>query len=261
MKKQCFFLITFFVLHSVVSDAQFNEIGAFAGISNYAGDLTDRNFEPLECNFAGGFYLRNRGKGRLGWKAHLYRGVLSGNDANTAVESGLWQRNLSFRSEIYELGAVAEYHLIRLQSGYYEFSPYLFGGAAAFYFNPQAAVNGKTYNLQHFRTEGVEYSLFQYALPFGAGLRLELGRKVSFGLEGGLRKTFTDYLDDVSHSYPANIRELAETNSLTVLLSYRGKETASDAPLLPEPGAPRGNPARKDWYMFFGLTLGIFIGK
>jgi hypothetical protein len=260
MKNKNFFLITVFTLLPWLAQAQFDEFGTFIGISNYAGDLTDRGLEPLEFNMAVGFFVRFNLKERLALKTHLYRGVISGRDANTASDRGLWQRNLSFRSEIYEVGAQMEYDLIRVANGHYKSAAYAFLGVAGYYFNPQAEMDGKTYNLSTYRTEGVEYSLAQLAVPFGLGFKLALSDKGNVGFELGWRKTFTDYLDDVSNAYPDNIRALAEANALASRLSYRSPEILEHAPPA-LPGQQRGNPDKKDWYMFFGLTLAVNVGK
>lgn len=248
-----------FVLLPFISLAQFDEFGAFAGVANYAGDLTERTFEPLELNLGVGFYARKRLTDRLGWQVHLYRGEISGSDAHSSSESELWKRNLHFHAELYEVGFQFEYDLFRLKDDYCTTSPYLFAGIAGFYFNPQTEMNGKTYNLHNYRTEDVEYSLFQFSVPFGTGLRLCVLEKGTLGLEFGFRKTFTDYLDDVSGSYPAGLSEVFEQNNLKALLSYRSPEVDSGAPLLPPAGSGRGNSKNKDWYMFFGVTVGILL--
>jgi hypothetical protein len=61
-----------------------------------------------------------------------------------------------------------------------------------------------------------------------------------FGFEWGPRKLFTDYLDDVSGTYP-------ETGS-----AYSGSGT---------PGSMRGNPRTKDWYFYYGFTLQMRLPK
>jgi len=242
-------------------EAQFEEIGTFIGIANYAGDLTESNLDPLEFNLAAGFYLRHHFKRRLALKLHLYRGVLSGNDANASLAGGLWKRNLKFRTEVYELGAQLEYDLIKFGTDNFYSAPYLFFGISVFHFNPRTELDGKTYNLQKYKTEGVEYSLLQMAIPFGAGFKIKVNDAGSLGVEVGFRKTFTDYLDDVSGAYPADIAALTEQRSLQSRLSYRTSEVLPDAPPVPKPGQLRGNPDNKDWYFFFGFTLGVYLKK
>ncbi|MCF8279467.1 MAG: DUF6089 family protein [Bacteroidales bacterium] len=244
------------------SHAQFDEIGTIFGCSNYSGDLTERDFEPLESNFAYGFFVRRNLSRQFSLKLQFSKLVLSGKDGNNTAEGGLWKRNLNFRSDLFEFGAQAEWVPISLKSGENQFMPYLFTGLAAFYFNPQTEMNGNIYNLQHYQTEGVDYNQFQIAIPFGAGLRFNIRNRGNLGFEFGLRKTFTDYLDDVSNSYRSDLRELGELNAIAARLSYRGIEShASDTPRYPKPGTQRGNPDKKDWYALFGMTLGINISR
>lgn len=61
----------------------------------------------------------------------------------------------------------------------------------------------------------------------------------------GTKKTFTDYLDDVSGSYP----EAPVYNSNGINLSDRTVDGSSSF------GNMRGNPSNKDWYFYYGLTL------
>ncbi|MCU0345924.1 MAG: DUF6089 family protein [Saprospiraceae bacterium] len=240
------------------ASAQFDEFGTIFGVSNYAGDLSERDFEPLECNLSVGLFVRKKLREQLGLKLQFSRIVLSGKDVNNSVSSNLWQRNLNFRTELYELAAQFEWMPLRLKSGENQFEPYLFAGLAGFYFNPQTELNGRTYNLHPYQTEGVEYSLFQFAVPFGAGLRLNLMDKGHLGFEAGLRKAFTDYLDDVSNTYRSDLQQLSESGSLVAQLSYRSASgSPTDGPAFVPPGTQRGNPAKKDWYMLFGMTLGI----
>jgi Domain of unknown function (DUF6089) len=240
---------------------QFDEFGTIFGVSNYAGDLSERDIEPLECNMANGIFVRKNLSQQFGLKLQLSRMVLSGKDGNNSVNSGLWQRNLNFRTNLYELATQLEWVPITLRSGENQFAPYLFTGLAAFYFNPQTEINGKTYNLHPYQTEGVEYSLFQFAIPFGAGLRFNLKERGHLGFEVGFRKTFTDYIDDVSNTYRSDLQQLAANNSLAARLSYQGLYDGytSDGVAYVPPGTQRGNPNKMDWYMLFGLSLGINI--
>ena len=161
MKRVLLFLLSVSVLAPYLSNAQFDEIGILAGTSNYSGDLTERTVEPLEFSMAQGIYLRRQISKQFGLKVQLARMVISGDDRNNPVESDIWQRGLNFRSDLYELGLQAEWVPIRLSSGENQFEPYLFAGVAGFYFNPRTQLDGQTYELQHFRTEGVDYSLYQ----------------------------------------------------------------------------------------------------
>ena len=244
------------------ANAQFDEFGLFLGTSAYSGDLTERAIEPLEMNFAAGLYMRKKLSPRWGAKFYGFRGVISGDDAHSSTESGLWVRNLRFSSEIYELGAVMEYEILKFENGTFRGSPYFYAGVSGFYFNPQTELDGKTYNLNRLQIEGNDYSLYQVAIPFGAGFRIDVNGNGTLGVDVGFRKTFTDYLDDVSGTI-ADELSAADRGEKTIRsrLAYRTPEVLPDAPSVPALGYQRGNPDRKDWFMFFGLTMGIKLAK
>ena len=257
--KLLLWAIAFFI--PALSKAQTHEVGLFTGISTYSGDLTDRRIEPFGFHLGVGVFLRWQLTDKLALRGQFFGGKISGDDANTSVENNLWQRNLSFTSDIYELAALAEYRLFQIQNKYHCFSAHLFTGLAGFHFRPFTQLDGKTFDLHIYRTEGVEYNLIQFAIPFGAGLKFQLNESSNVGLEWGWRKTFTDYLDDVSDTYRTDTEGGIHSSSIIARLSYRTPEVLPGAADLPVPGSQRGNPKRKDWYLFFGLTLSVDIGK
>ena len=106
----------------------------------------------------------------------------------------------------------------------------IFLGVGVFHFNPYTYDNnGKKAYLQP-GTEGQglasyptrkKYSLLQPFIPFGGGFKLNMGENLEVGFELGYRILFTDYLDDVSKTYP-NMKALREGNGTeAVELSYR----------------------------------------
>ncbi len=237
------------------------ELGLFSGVSNYMGDLQQVRFDKDELHEAYGVYWRyNFGK-RVSLKLQAYKGVISGSDAHfkNLLTS---RRNLSFRSDIFELGAQWEFSLTYFgEESRRMAAPYFFVGAAWFHFNPMARYQGEWVELQPLGTEGQglfpgagqPYKLEQWAIPLGVGFVLSLGRHLNLGFELGFRKTFTDYLDDVSGAYPDQLI-LAEVNPLAAALSYRTPEVTTD--YNPNPaGTLRGNPQNKDLYFFGGLTF------
>ena len=74
-----------------------------------------------------------------------------------------------------------------------------------------------------------------------------------------MRKTWTDYFDDVSGAYvsPSVLEE--ENGQLSAFLADRSvvQEGAEDQ----NAGLQRGDPGRKDWYNFTTVTLSIRLGK
>lgn len=132
--------------------AQKSEIGAFVGTSFYIGDLSHSTIFS-ECGFSCGVLYRYNFTPRWALKANILFAKVHASDA---VSNGSYERNLSFKSPITELSVQAEVNFLRLynRKGYNCFSPYVFAGVAVFSFNPQAELNGKTYDLQPLGTEG-----------------------------------------------------------------------------------------------------------
>ena len=84
-------------------------------------------------------------------------------------------------------------------------------GVGVFWFNPKALYGGTWYELQKLGTEGQglpngakKYSRISISIPMVIGVRFIVGKKMTIGLEYNFRKTFTDYIDDVSTTYYDN---------------------------------------------------------
>jgi hypothetical protein len=124
---------------------------------------------------------------------------------------------------------------------------------------------GRWYALQPIGTEGQgttfaggkRYSLTQFCIPFGAGLKVNIAKRASLALEWGLRKTFTDYMDDVSGKYVDPFLLASERGPVAAALSDRSlvKEGGNNT------GRQRGNAYTKDWYSFAGIIFTFKLKK
>jgi hypothetical protein len=104
-----------------------------------------------------------------------------------------------------------------------------------------------------------QYSLTQFAIPFGVGLRIALSDNVRVGLEIGLRKTFTGYIDDVSGKYTSYAALLAAKGPEAVSMAFRttelpSSETGNKDNVYPSAGFARGS-GGDDWYYFTQLRI------
>lgn len=261
--KKIFLIVSFVIFSLGTAFAQKSEIGAFVGTSFYIGDLSHSTIFS-ECGFAGGVVYRYNFTPRWALKANIMFAKVHASDA---ISNGLYERNLSFKSPITELSVQAEVNFLKLynQKGYNRFSPYVFAGVAVFSFNPQAELDGKTYDLQPFGTEGQglepgkkPYSLCSFAIPFGIGLKVNIGRYVSLGAEWGFRFTCTDYLDDVSGTYYDNDDLRFQRGDIIADLADRSPEIGG---ALHGNGTQRGNFNTTDFYSFCGGTITFKIGN
>ncbi|MCK4664348.1 MAG: hypothetical protein KAT68_15875 [Bacteroidales bacterium] len=250
------------------------EVIAGTGVTNFMGELGGADKEGSDY-FSDFEISQSRPLLHVGFrykileplsaKASFTYGYIHGDDAKTN-EIFRHDRNLKFQSVILEFGAQIEYSLIKEQSGHryslrkskkfslqaLKVNTYIFAGISGFYFNPKAKYEGKLYALQPLCTEGQsivetrkKYKRFQPAIPIGFGFKYGLTRKISIGLEYGLRFTFTDYIDDVSTSYIDN--------------DWLRREKGDVAAELADPGLgqfiydeedQRGDPKNDDTYMF-----------
>jgi hypothetical protein len=229
--------------------AQDKEVGIFLGTTLYQGDLSKDQITLSATKPGVGVLGRYYINPRLDIAAGLYLGWISGSDANYTSDRARLERNLSFQSVVVDLHGQIEYNILPYisNSKHYRFAPYLFAGLSVFYFNPTDTFNGTSYALQPLQTEGeAKYSLIQVAIPMGIGFKYSLGNFWNLGLELGLRKTFTDYLDDVSNKYPSS----PDKSSLSYDLGFKSGRYNNSLE-----GGKRGNPNRDDTYIFAGFTL------
>lgn len=254
-----------FLLPVISFSQQRVHLTLFGGFSNYQGDLQQRAFTFNQSNGALGLGVRYDITSHISVRSNFNYGKISGNDKDN--KPILQARNLSFETKIAELNLLGEYTFFDLDQ--HRFSPYVFGGIAVFRFNPYAYdSSGNKVFLKPLSTEGQgltaypgrnPYRLTQFAVPFGAGVKLRITENAVLGYEFGLRKTFTDYLDDLSTTYVDAAALTLERGPKAVEMSYRGGELKNGDPTYPADGTVRGGPKYKDWYYFTGITLAIGI--
>lgn len=287
-----YFLILTFAIFGLLPDSQAQhwfrsgtlDFGVMAGFNHYSGDLTQGKFmesRTLRPNF--GLLTRYTPKEILTFRLSANYGNLVGDDRWYERAGDTANRNLHFRSKLWDLTAAFELNLNRVDMRQpTAVIPYLFGGISVFRFNPQAQFifdslgqmaqlygqdylnlsdrDGEWLDLQPLSTEGQEtteynerlrYALTQVAIPMGLGVKFKLSHNWVIALEYGLRYTFTDYLDDVSTTYVEPDRLRSERGVMAAAMSYRG-----DQPVTPEfEGQRRGSNNSRDLYGIFGIQI------
>ncbi|HTA61814.1 MAG TPA: DUF6089 family protein [Bacteroidia bacterium] len=264
MKKKC--LLFFCCLGIFSSIAQNNnkqyfshDVGVFLGASYYIGDLNNKHFFMSQP--AIGLFYRFNYSYRIAFKAAFNYGSIQGDDSQSSNPDQL-ERNLNFKTKIMEFSVRTEFNFWEYRTGHKDFifAPYIFIGIGVFNFNPQAHYQNQWVSLKELSTEGEgtplgtrkPYPLTQVCLPFGIGFKLTLSQQIGLGFEWGPRKTFTDYLDDVSGTYvdPAKLSQYK-----TGLSSTLSNTTKTPGGRADDVGKMRGNPNTKDWYFYYGLVI------
>lgn len=254
---------------------QYNSVGVTLTAMNYFGDITPKpsipslRFGATRPNL--GVTLTHRFTPRISARAGLSYGRITGSDAkaadqNDAAAKYRYNRNMNFRNDIAELSAVAIFDLIPNRNNYIkrpDFVPYLFAGLAGYAGNPKGLDNNDNYvALQPLRTEGKDYNRGGIAIPFGLGARYKLNKSFDLGFEIGFRKTFNDYLDDVSDKYVASRSQLASPAA-----QYFGWDITGGAGVgvdgtwieTNQAGYQRGKNDEDDWYVQAGFTLNYIL--
>ncbi len=204
-----------------------------------------------------GFGLRRNFNKYISIRGNFNYAQLQENDA-LSVSKGRRNRNLEFRTNIYELTITPEIRVARFdidtkrRRSTWEY--YVFGGVGAFYHNPKTHYKGQYVALRPLGTEGQGikentklYSPVAICLPVGGGLRLGINYTKSIFCEISYRITSTDYIDDVSTQYYSRESLANERGQAAADLSYRGpKERYKN-------GADRGNKFNNDSYLFFAV--------
>lgn len=249
------------------------EVYTAVGITYFSGDLggtnTIINANPKTMNFALGgglrYYFTNHWAGRIA----VSYGRLTADDVSASDEYRKI-RNLNFKSDVTDVSLQAEYSLFNwnikgikkklYRSNYNRrHNIFFFTGVSVFKFRPYGELNGQWYSLQELSTEGQglpggknKYKLYSFSIPMGLGYKILLGDKISLGLEVTFRKTFTDYIDDVSGSYYDNnlLRQHKGDLAADIADKNKSKEGVKRAG-----GALRGNPSSNDNFAFFFITV------
>jgi hypothetical protein len=291
------FIVLFVCCASLVANGQSftpsTEVGFFLGGSYYIGDLNEEHFSLTQP--AVGLVYRQNFNRRFSLKAAGWAGEVRGSDKINNLDTAKYNRNLHFKSPIYEFSGQVEFNFFEYETGSnrFPFSPFVFTGLSFYSFNPQArrydtntpfdfdgeGTNNPWVELQPLGTEGQNiahypekepYQLFQLAIPLGVGFKLSLGQQFSMVAEYGIRKTFTDYLDDVGGTY-ADPQVLQDYNIITADLSDRSLDALEY--IATHPGTDIAYWTRNtdklranennwdDWYAFAGITFCYKIVK
>ena len=275
----------------------YNSVGVSLNAMNYFGDVTpEADFTSLRLSSTRpslSVFFTRKFTPRISGRAAFTWGRITGDDSKSASPDESenlprYRRNLSFRNDIKELSTVAVFDLFENRRTYLrrpDFTPYAFAGVAVFHHNPKAYYDGGAiptgwYELQPLGTEGQyaengegypkPYSRVQFAIPVGLGVKYRLDKRWDVGFEITWRKTFTDYIDDVSTVYA----DKADLNPVAAVLSDRSAAAAGslpqdnprNIPVTDASGYPhlrgyglkgdqRGDSSDKDWYITTGVTL------
>ncbi len=298
-----YFIVMLMLFYTGIADIKAQSQFEFAfsyGPSNFLGDLGGNSGKGagfLKDNmvsltrFMGGANLLYRPNEFINFRLSLNIGKLEGADSLIAGKGG-WEearkaRNQHFRSNVEEAFIGAEIYPTALfeyepEDVMHRLRPYGIIGIGVFHFNPKAqyeqADGSKVWvPLKPLKTEGQgmakypdrkEYELTQINIPFGFGVKYFVNENVAVSMEILNRKTFTDYIDDVSTSYISNedfYEHFGQTSKEAEVAIQMANKTAfangGNYRAGYGIGAKRGTPSNNDAYYSSSIKLSIRLGS
>lgn len=204
------------MLLTLPSFAQNSEVGIGLGGLSYTGDL-QRGYKVLENRPAGTAFYRHTFSNAVGVRGGILFGKLIGSDDNP-IDEFAELRNNYFDVMVLEGAVTLEYNFLDFldSKSWTNYSPYFFIGVGAFTFFGD-------------ENRGNSYRKIQPVVPLGVGMKFLLDPRWQLGVEFGARKTFFDYLDNIS--------------GFDAVASKKGQNYQY------------GNQYDQDWYYFLGVTL------
>lgn len=211
--------------HNIIL-SQTHEIGAFAGGSNFIGDVGSTKYISPNQPAFGAIYKWNR-SARHSFRFSAIFTDLEGFDAKSDDPRRI-ERGYAFNVSILELSAGIEFTFFDFDlhddSGRTKSAPYIYSGISFF-----------TYDNYFFNSSGEriseDTSSYSFAIPFVLGYKTTFTEKLIAAVEIGARYTFTDEVDG----------SIPDSDSLQNF-SF-------------------GNLNNNDWYVFTGVTLTFTFGK
>ena len=130
------------------------ELGGWLGGATYYGDL-NTTLMPRKPGLAGGLSARYNFNTRVCLRTSLNMARIGADDV-LSENNYEKNRNLSFRSNIFDMTSGLEFNFYEYEHGSHDswFTPYLFGGFSIFSYNPKAKLNDEWYELRPLGTEG-----------------------------------------------------------------------------------------------------------
>lgn len=157
------------------------DLGVFTGGSYYLGDINQSRHVYAPSIAVGGFYRYNMNP-RYSIRGNVYYCGLKGDDRDFNNNFQNW-RAAGFKASILDVTLQFEFNFLPYSTigKKWNYSPYVTGGIGFSFINSTSV------------------STYELIIPFGIGLKVNLSKKLSAGLEWGFRKTFNDDLDGLEN--------------------------------------------------------------
>ena len=230
MKKVTIHFMIFFTTLTVFS--QNNEIGIFAGGSNYIGDVGPTTYiHPFSYNIsnnvvAGIIYRKNLNE-RIALRGKFNYAKIGSSDNWPKTAEYRKQRGKYFKNSIKELNLGIDFNFLDfdIYSSSLQMTPYISSGINFFNYNALRYEIGELEANQYGKGSNI-------SVPITIGYKIKPLKNFIFGFEITANQSFSDNLDG---SYPVE----------------KYKDSSENF----------GSTLSKDWYVFSGITFTYLFGN
>ncbi len=209
---KCYLLVFAMGIGPMALNAQFS-FGVFSGVANYQGDIAKKITDVGETHVAIGGGLGYKVSPYVDVKAQLILTKISGDDANYTDRAN---RGFKFESDILEFAGIIDYSVFgsgtKSNTGVFtpKFSPIVYVGLGVTKVTSFAeCLSDSCLNnvgVSPFpEKDNIKSALF--TVPFGVGFKYDASPLLSFGVRGGYRYSFSDYLDGISKAANADAND------------------------------------------------------
>lgn len=185
-------LLMVFLIGLMVFEAhgqQSVDIGFFGGSGTYFGDMTKTEWQK-SINPAYGAFMRFNFNPRYGLRFNVFNSNIG---AVGEFDSQKWNADPNykywdFNKNVLDISLQFEFNFFKYIVGdkATPYSTYVFGGVG---------MQSYSYDLLYIgQTSGSEITP---TIPFGLGFKFNLSKRIGLGIEAGMRKTFSDKLDNL----------------------------------------------------------------
>ena len=186
--KQIFivFLIGFMAFEALGQHSV--DVGIFGGAGTYFGDMTktEKSIDP-----AYGAFMRYNFNPRYALRFNVLNGSIG---SEGEFESQPW----NFNKNVTDISLQFEFNFFKYIVGDKEtpYSTYLFAGVGMQYYEYTIVQTKLGPLIDKYSID--EGSVFSPTIPFGLGFKFNVSKRIGLGIEAGLRKTFSDKLDNLN---------------------------------------------------------------
>lgn len=186
-----FFLIGFLAVKAIGQPSV--DVGIFGGTGTYFGDMTNTNISK-SLNPAYGGFVRYNFNPRFAVRFNVLNGTIG-------AEGQFNDNDWNFNKNVLDISLMFEVNFLKYIVGEKEtpWSTFIMGGVGVQMFNYDFKYNELStfVDPNYLSIMATSSSEISPTIPFGLGVKYDLSKRIGIGIEGSLRKSFSDKLDDL----------------------------------------------------------------